>query len=90
MHFLNKGIASKATSQPQLLMEDQKDKKENGNYPTRLAIPAMTFMAKFSKISYIGIKRVLDDNQVNYATLMIIQASDLKKKLETMKLKSEE
>eukprot|EP00957_Ditylum_brightwellii_P210832 15365451-Ditylum_brightwellii.AAC.2 len=38
MAFLNEGIASKAIPQPQLLVKDHKDREENGDYPTCLAL----------------------------------------------------
>eukprot|EP00957_Ditylum_brightwellii_P064804 4917180-Ditylum_brightwellii.AAC.1 len=44
-------------------------------------------MATFLKIGYLGIKRVLADNKVNYATSTIIQMLDFKEKLETATLK---
>eukprot|EP00957_Ditylum_brightwellii_P047893 3637461-Ditylum_brightwellii.AAC.1 len=90
MDFFNEGIVSKATPQPQLLVKDHKDKEENGDYPTHLVIPATHSMATFSKIGYLGIKRVLDDNKINYVTFAIIQASDLKEKLEMLNLRRDE
>eukprot|EP00957_Ditylum_brightwellii_P032150 2437722-Ditylum_brightwellii.AAC.1 len=45
------------------LNEDHKDKEENGDYPTRLVIPATNFMAMFLKINYLGIEKVLDNNK---------------------------
>eukprot|EP00957_Ditylum_brightwellii_P117574 8967021-Ditylum_brightwellii.AAC.1 len=89
MAFLNEGIASKAIPQPQLLIKDHKEREENGDYPTRLMIPATNFTATLLKIGYLGIKRVLDENKVNCATFTIIQASDLKEKLEALELKGD-
>eukprot|EP00957_Ditylum_brightwellii_P032691 2478032-Ditylum_brightwellii.AAC.1 len=65
--FLCEGIASKAIPQPQLLVKDHKDLNEDGKYPTRLVIPATIFTMTFLKIGYLGIKKVLNDNGVNYA-----------------------
>eukprot|EP00957_Ditylum_brightwellii_P211845 15366664-Ditylum_brightwellii.AAC.2 len=88
--FLNEGIASKATPQPPLLVKGHKDREENGDYPTHLVIPATDCMAMFLKIDYLGIKKMLDNNKVNCMTCTIIQALDLKEKLETMRLKKDE
>eukprot|EP00957_Ditylum_brightwellii_P198074 15090802-Ditylum_brightwellii.AAC.1 len=68
--FLREGIASKAILQPQLLIKDHKDRETNGDYLTRLVIPATNFTATFSKVGYTAIK----------------QSSDLKEKLEGLKL----
>eukprot|EP00957_Ditylum_brightwellii_P205485 15344097-Ditylum_brightwellii.AAC.1 len=61
--FLREGIASKAIPQPQLLIKDHKDRESNGNFPTRLVIPATTFTATFSEVGYMAIKQVLDRNK---------------------------
>eukprot|EP00957_Ditylum_brightwellii_P105900 8077004-Ditylum_brightwellii.AAC.1 len=34
--------------------------------------------AMFSKLGYLGIKRILDDNKVSYSRFTIVQALDLK------------
>eukprot|EP00957_Ditylum_brightwellii_P146369 11144533-Ditylum_brightwellii.AAC.1 len=60
------------------------------NFPTRLVIPATNFTAAFSKLGYIGIKKVLDNNGVNYAKHTIVQSSDLKEKLEACGLKRDD
>ena len=44
----------------------------------------------FSKIGYLGIKRCLDKGKVNYSRFSIVQASDLKERLEEKKLVREE
>ena len=63
---------------------------EKGEFPTRLVIPATNFTATFSKIGYLGIKRCLDKVKVNYSRFSIVQASDLKERLEEKKLVREE
>ena len=72
------------------MVKDHKDPDANGNFPTRLVIPATNFTASFSKLGYMGIKQVLDEHRVNYSKHTIVQSSDLKKKLESCKLKQEE
>eukprot|EP00957_Ditylum_brightwellii_P139060 10599025-Ditylum_brightwellii.AAC.1 len=61
--FLHEGIASKAIPQPQLFVKDRREPNDGGSFPTRLVIPATNFTVTFSKLGYLGIKRVLDDNK---------------------------
>eukprot|EP00957_Ditylum_brightwellii_P077623 5899262-Ditylum_brightwellii.AAC.1 len=82
--FLQEGIASKAILQSQLLVKDHKEPEEDGSFPTRLVIPATNFTATFSKLGYLGIKQILYDNEVNYSRFTIIQASDIKERLEDL------
>mmetsp|Transcript_14767 Transcript_14767/g.21694 ORF Transcript_14767/g.21694 Transcript_14767/m.21694 type:complete len:149 (+) Transcript_14767:727-1173(+) len=69
-----------------LLIKDHKE-KINNEFPTRLVIPATNFAATFSKLGYLGIKKIFDENNINYAKYTITQASDLKSKLEKLKIK---
>ena len=85
-NFIQESLTSKAIPQPQLLVKDHKPKNGSGNFPTRLVIPATNFTAAFSKLGYLGIKKVLDEHNVNYNKHTIIQASDLKEKLEKLTL----
>eukprot|EP00957_Ditylum_brightwellii_P140423 10699254-Ditylum_brightwellii.AAC.1 len=59
--YLMENLNVRAIPEPQLLIKDHK-KKKNGHYPTRLVIPATNFAATFSKIGYLGIKKIFDDN----------------------------
>eukprot|EP00957_Ditylum_brightwellii_P028189 2128856-Ditylum_brightwellii.AAC.1 len=86
MGFLREGIASKAIPQLQLLIKDHKEPEANGEYPTRLVIPATNFTATFLKVGYIAIQKVLDRNRVDYNGFIIVQSSDLKEKLEKLGL----
>eukprot|EP00957_Ditylum_brightwellii_P050142 3801315-Ditylum_brightwellii.AAC.1 len=63
MGFLHEGISSKEIPQPQLLIKDHKELESDGEYPTRLVIPATTFTATFSKVGYMAIQHVLDRNK---------------------------
>ena len=55
-----------------------------------MVVPATNFTAAFPKIGYIGIKKIFDKENVNYSRKTIIQASDLKIDLESMKLNRNE
>ena len=89
-NFVRQLLATKAIPDPKLLIKDHKTTNEKGKFPTRLVIPATNFTATFSKIGYLGIKRCLDKVKVNYSRFSIVQASDLKERLEEKKLVREE
>ena len=73
------------------MIKDHKKADSNGLlYPTRLVVPATNFTAGFPKLGYLGIKRIFDaSDMVKYGSKTIVQASDLKEKLQTMGLTSE-
>jgi hypothetical protein len=54
----------------------------------RLVIPASNFTSAFPKMGYLAIKRIFDENKVDYAKQTIIQVSDLKEQLELFCLTS--
>eukprot|EP00957_Ditylum_brightwellii_P138058 10525393-Ditylum_brightwellii.AAC.1 len=62
IEFIEEALYLKAIPQPQLLVKDHKNPDDDGNFPTRLIIPATNFTAAFSKLGYMGIKKVLDDH----------------------------
>ena len=70
----------------QLLVKDHKSRKVDGNHPSRLVIPAKNFTAGFPHVGQHGIRKILDKNEVNYSRKTIIQASDLKEKLEKLNI----
>ena len=59
--FVRQSLATREILSPNPLIKDHKTINENGEFPTRLVIPATNFTANVSKISYLGIKRCLDD-----------------------------
>ena len=82
-----KMIKSRSIPTPKLLIKDHKKPNANGEFPTRLVIPATNFSATFAKVQYMGLKKILDENGVIYNRFTIIQASDLKEKWEKLNLK---
>ena len=52
-------------------------------------VPATNFTSGFPKLGYLAIKSIFDRNNINYTNKTIIQASDLKSKLESLKLSNE-
>eukprot|EP00957_Ditylum_brightwellii_P180071 13717254-Ditylum_brightwellii.AAC.1 len=59
-------------------------KKGKGFLVRRLVIPATNFTTMFLKLGYLGIKQILHDNKVNHLRFTIIQASDLKERLDDL------
>ena len=51
-----------------------------------MVILATNFTATFSRIRYLGIKRILDKEKANYSHVSIVQASDLKEIPEEIEL----
>jgi hypothetical protein len=51
-----------------------------------LIVPARNFAAAFPELGYKGIKAIVDERKVTYSNTTIIQASDLKQKLESLNL----
>ena len=49
-NFVKYSLKSKAIPTPKLLIKDHEKKNENGEYPTRLIIPATNFTATFPKL----------------------------------------
>ena len=82
-------IQSRAVPVPKLLIKDHKDKDENGNYPTRLVVPATNFTAAIPNLGYRGIRQIFDQEKVNYTRKTIIEAAHLKTELETLLRRTE-
>ena len=85
---IEQAIKSHAVPTPKLLIKDHKKADKNGNFPTRLVVPATNFTSSFPKAGYLGIKKIFDDNKVNYMERTIIQASDLKEEIEKLGITS--
>ena len=85
--FVRQSLATREIPSPKLLIKDHKTINENGEFPTRLVIPATNFTATFSKIGYLGIKLCMDKVKVNYSCNSIVQTSYLKETLEEQELK---
>ena len=50
----------------------------------------MNFTATFSEIGYLGMKRMLDKAKVNHSRVSIVQAYNLRKIIEELKVKRDE
>ena len=69
---------------PQLLIKDHKKPKENGDYPSRLVVPAGNFTAALTHLAWRGIEHLLIKNEVDYQKKTIKNAYNLKSKLEKL------
>ena len=85
-YYVKESILSKAIPSPKLLIKDHKEINDDGNYPTRLVVPATNFTSAFSKLGYIGIKKIIDGADIVYTKKTIVQASHLKTQLESLNI----
>ena len=75
---------------PKLLIKYHKKLTSMGEFPTRPVIPATNFSATFSKVGYLGLKKILEKNEINYTKFTIVQASHVKEEWEIMNWKRNE
>ena len=83
---MRQSLATRAIPSPKLLIKNHKTINKKGGFPTRFSISTTNFTAEFSKTGCLGIKRMLDKGKVNYSRFSFVQASDLKERLEELKI----
>jgi hypothetical protein len=91
-YFVKEYFNSKAIPSPKLLIKDHKEIDDDGNYPTRLVVPATNFISAFSKLGYhISINRIIRNKAgINYSRKTIVQAShDLKLQIESIGIRED-
>ena len=76
-----KALTTWTITSPKVLKNDHKIMDERGELPTRLVISAKKFTATFSKISYLGIKKMLDKANIKYSQVTIFQEYGPKNKM---------
>ena len=82
-NYIRSTINKCAVPTIQLLIKDhKKGNNKNGNYFTRLVVPAKNFTAAFPYVGQQGIEKILNRNKIDHSRKSIIQASDLKQQLE--------
>ena len=84
--FMRQLLVTRSIPSPKIPIKDNKTTNEKGEFPTRLMFPLTKFTAAFSKLGYLGIKRMLDKAKVNYSHISIFQAYDLEDILEDLKI----
>ena len=70
--------------------KDHKAAKKDEEFPTRLVAPTTNFTAGFPRLGYLGIRKIFDNKNIIYDNKTLVQASDFKKELESLKLKSKD
>ena len=88
--FLKSTLKTKNIPTPKLIIKDHKKPNEEGDFPSRLIVPANNFTSAFPRLGYLGIRRIFDSNKIKYETHTISQASSLKEELEKINLKKKE
>ncbi len=86
-NYIKSTISKKSVPTVQALIKDHKKKDENGDYPSRLVVPAKNLTAGFPHVGQHGLRNILDKNMVDYERKTIKQASDLKQDLEKLNIK---
>ena len=64
--FLRQSLVTQGIPSPKTLIKEHKKINGRGEFPTRLVIPVTNFTATLSKIGYLGIKIMLEKEEVNY------------------------
>ena len=82
-----KSLATQSIPSPELLIKDHNKTNKKGKFLTRLVFLATNFNRRFSKLSYLGIQRMQDKVKVNHWRFTIVQASELKERLEYLEMK---
>ena len=88
--FLKEKLLTRDIPTPLLLVKGHKKKNEFGEFPTRIVVPATNFTAGFAKLGYLGIKKIFIKKEIKCFSKTIVQASNLKDKLEKTNVKKEE
>ena len=74
---INESLRTKYIPTPKLLIKDHNKLTINGDLPTRLVIPAKHFSSTFAMVGYLGLKNILEKNEINYTIFTIVQASQV-------------
>ena len=84
--FLRQSLATCVIPSTKLIIKYHKTIKEKGGFPTRLVIAAMNFSVTFSKLRYLGIKKIVYKVKVNYSRVSIVQSPEPKERLEELEV----
>ena len=84
---INEPLKTKAIPTPKLLIKDHKKLTSMGGFPTRLLTPATDFSSTFAKFGYLGLKNILENNEINYIKFTIFQASQVKEEWDILNWK---
>ena len=62
---INESLKTKSIPTSKLLIKYHKKPNTNGEFLTRLVIPATNFTATFTKVVFLGLKAIIDNHQVD-------------------------
>ena len=62
---------------PILLIKDYKTRNLDGDFPTRIIVPTTNFTVGFTKLGYLGIKRIFKEGNINWFYATITQTSNM-------------
>ena len=63
---IKKSLKTKSIPTPKLMINHHKKLNTNGEFPTRLVIPATKFTTTSTKVGYLGLKSIIDIYLVDY------------------------
>ena len=75
---INESLKTKAIPTPKLLNKDHKKLTIKGDFPTIIVILEKKVSATFAKMGYLGLKNILEMNDIYDARFTIVQASQVK------------
>lgn len=65
--FKKQAISKQFQCRQNYYSKTTKNKDKTNNFPTRLVVPAINFTVAFHKLGYIGIKKIFDNENINYS-----------------------
>ena len=86
IQFLKSTLKMKNIPTPKLIIKDNKKPDNEGDFPSRLIVPANNFTSAFPRLGYLRIRQIFDKNKVEYESHTITQASSLEEKLEELEI----
>ena len=86
-NFIEKIIQKKAIPTPFGIYKDhKKTKNSRGFFGMRFVVPSERQSGCFSKIGFRGIKKILDENQIDYESKTIQNSYQLKSEIEDLRM----
>ena len=75
---INKSLKTQDIPTPKILIKDHNEWTSMRHFPTRLLIPETTFSDTFAKVGNLGLKNILEKNEINDTKFTIVQTSQIK------------
>ena len=87
---INESLKTKLIPTPKLLIKYHMTLTIKRHFPTRLVIPLSNLSATYEKVGYLGLKIILEKNEIIFTKLSTFQASQVKEEWEIMNWKRNE